>query len=267
MRERVAVIQLAGIDEAYLDLTEEPLPVALLRQIVAVVAERTGMTLSVGIGPSRLVAKTASATFKPAAFVAMSREQAVAHFAVPPGARPPWHRSQDGGAPGGARHRHRRCSSSRRRPSCSARASASAWPCELHARAHFHDSSPVEPVRIAKSRSSEVTFPTDVADAAALEQALAGMANELGAGLRARERRARTIAIKVRLDDWTTVTRARTIPAFTDSSETIAQVALELLRAYAPPRPVRLLGVRVASFEDESPAPEQVAPVQLALPL
>ena len=93
------------------------------------------------------------------------------------------------------------------------------------------------------------------------------MASELGAGLRARERRARTIAIKVRLDDWTTVTRARTIPAFTDSSATIAQVALELLRAYAPPRPVRLLGVRVASFEDESPAPEQVAPVQLALPV
>ena len=65
VRERVAVIQLAGIDEAYLDLSEEPLPVALLRQIVAVVAERTGMTLSVGIGPSRLVAKTASATSSP----------------------------------------------------------------------------------------------------------------------------------------------------------------------------------------------------------
>src|ERR1700733_13132415 len=84
VRERVAVIQQAGIDEAYVDLSEEPLPVALLRQIVATVAERTGMTLSVGIGPSRLVAKTASSSFKPAAFVAMSREQAVAHFGPHP---------------------------------------------------------------------------------------------------------------------------------------------------------------------------------------
>ena len=89
---------------------------------------------------------------------------------------------------------------------------------DLRARAHFLDDSPVEPVRIAKSRSSEVTFPTDVADAAALERALVGMANELAEGLRARARRARTIAIKVRLDDWTTVTRARTIERFTDEA-------------------------------------------------
>ena len=93
------------------------------------------------------------------------------------------------------------------------------------------------------------------------------MAGELGEGLRARGRRARTIAIKVRLEDWTTVTRARTIDGFTDSGETIAAIALELLRAYAPARPVRLLGVRVASFEDEARAPDHGAPVQLALPL
>jgi DNA polymerase-4 len=72
----------------------------------------------------------------------------------------------------------------------------------------------------------------------------------------------------VRLDDWTTVTRARTIARFTDDSETIALISLELLRAYAPVRPVRLLGVRVACFEDELPAPAVPAgPVQLALPV
>ena len=56
--------------------------------------------------------------------------------------------------------------------------------------------------------------------------------------------RGRTIAIKVRLDDWTTVTRARTLPAHVNDTETVTAVALDLLRAYAPPRPVRLLGVR-----------------------
>ena len=49
--------------------------------------------------------------------------------------------------------------------------------------------------------------------------------------------------------------------------QTIAAVALELLRAYAPARPVRLLGVRVASFADEADTPAALlAPVQLALP-
>src|SRR5579859_3992634 len=54
VRTRAAVVQQTGIDEAYLDLSEEPLPVALLRALVRDVAARTGMTVSVGIGPSRL---------------------------------------------------------------------------------------------------------------------------------------------------------------------------------------------------------------------
>jgi DNA polymerase-4 len=266
VREQVQVIQSAGIDEAYLDLSEEPFPVALLRRLVARVHERTGMTLSVGIGPSRLVAKTASASFKPAAFVAMSREQAAAHFA-PHAARV----LQGIGPKTAERLAGLGIQTVGQLQAASAELLAQRFgermACELQARAHFHDDSLVEPVRIAKSRSSEVTFPTDVADAATLERALIGMAAELGEGLRARTRRARTIAIKVRLDDWTTVTRARTIECFTDSGETIAAVALELLQAYGPARPVRLLGVRVASFEDESDMPTRGTPVQLVLPL
>ena len=69
----------------------------------------------------------------------------------------------------------------------------------------------------------------------------------------------------MRLDDWTTVTRARTLPVAVDDGETIARVAVELLRAYAPPRPVRLLGVRVASFEEGGA--ERGEEGQLALPV
>ena len=64
----------------------------------------------------------------------------------------------------------------------------------------------------------------------------------------------RTIGIKVRLDDWTTVTRVRSIESPTNDPEVIGATARSLLRAYAPPRPVRLLGVKVASFADESAA-------------
>ena len=99
---------------------------------------------------------------------------------------------------------------------------------------------------------------------------LRSLAAELCEGLAARGRRGRTIAIKVRLDDWTTVTRAHSVDAPTNDPALVTEVALELLRAYAPPRPVRLLGVRLASFEDVTepprPAPAPVAG-QLALPV
>ena len=77
--------------------------------------------------------------------------------------------------------------------------------------------------------------------------------------------RGRTIGIKVRLDAWTNATRARTIEAWTNDQEAITAIALELLRGYAPARPVRLLGVRVASFEDETTARPAAPVAQLAL--
>ena len=74
------------------------------------------------------------------------------------------------------------------------------------------------------------------------------MAGELCKSLSAHQRHGRTIGIKVRLDDFTTVTRARTLPEPTADAATVTEVALRLLADYAPPRPVRLLGVRVAGL-------------------
>jgi DNA polymerase-4 len=73
------------------------------------------------------------------------------------------------------------------------------------------------------------------------------------------------VAIKVRLDDFTTVTRARTLPEATNDAAVVSEVAVLLLRGYAPPRPVRLLGVRLASFVKGEP--EAVEDPQLALEL
>jgi DNA polymerase-4 len=132
---------------------------------------------------------------------------------------------------------------------------------DLLARARFHGTDRLTLERVAVSESRETTFPTDVADRAEQETVLRRLADELCAGLK---RPGRTIAIKVRLDDWTTVTRARTIGEPTTDAGVVGAVALELLRAYAPARPVRLLGVRVAGFD--APAPE-VDAGQLALPV
>ena len=139
---------------------------------------------------------------------------------------------------------------------------------ELHARAWFHDDSPVSTDRVLKSRSNERTFDEDIASLAELEEILRRLARELCEGLAARGKRGRTIGIKVRLDDWTNVTRARTIDAPTCDVDVVTGIALELLRAYAPPRPVRLLGVRMASFVDgDAAAPPDESSDQLALPL
>ena len=141
----------------------------------------------------------------------------------------------------------------------------------LKALAFFHDSSPVESSRLAKSRSSETTFDTDVSDLDELRATVRTLAGEVCEGLRRKETRGRTIGIKLRTDDWTNLTRDRSIDEFTNDAERVTAIALELLEANAPARPVRLIGVRVSSFEGvvaERPAPLALAPPgQLALPV
>src|ERR1700721_2028662 len=81
------------------------------------------------------------------------------------------------------------------------------------------------------------------------------MGGELCASLSAHENHGRTIGIKVRLDDFSTITRARTLPQPTCDAEQVTRVALALLDEYAPSRPVRLLGVRVAGLAQRGMPP------------
>ena len=131
-------------------------------------------------------------------------------------------------------------------------------------RARFEDDSPVSSERIAVSESRETTFNEDIADRAEQVAVLRRLTGQLCEGLAKHERRGRTIAIKVRLDDFTTVTRARTIPVATNDPAVVGDVACALLDEYAPPRPLRLLGVRVAAFE-EGAADEATPQMSLAL--
>ena len=117
----------------------------------------------------------------------------------------------------------------------------------------------------AKSRSTETTFDRDIGELPALEAELERLAAELAQGLQRKSVRGRTLMATVRLDDWTTVTRARTLALPVNDTATVTRVAVELLRAYAPPRPVRLLGVRVAAFADADSTPAE--PGQLTLGL
>jgi DNA polymerase IV len=269
VRERLPVVAQAGLDEGYADVTAAEKPLRVLRELVAEVRDRTGITMSVGIGPNRLIAKVASDLEKPQGFVAMGREEACRRLAgsslrIIPGIGPKTAErlAAIGLTTIGALQRADE-------EALAARFGAR-WGRDLRARAHFHGSDVVEAESgPAKSRSNETTFDTDVAELAELERVLARLAGQLCEGLQRKEARGRTIAIKVRLDDWTTVTRARTLPAAVNDAETVTAVAIELLRAYDPPRPVRLLGVRIAAFEDEERAGAQppARSPQLALEL
>ena len=119
---------------------------------------------------------------------------------------------------------------------------------ELVRRARFEDSAVVTQERKVVSESREVTFDRDIADRGELEQALARLTGRLCAALVDQGRGGRTVGIKVRLDDFTTHTRSRTLSAPVQSVERVEPVALELLRRFAPSRPVRLIGVRVAGL-------------------
>jgi DNA polymerase-4 len=263
LREAIEMVEAVSLDEAYLDLTGLSHPRAEMRRLVARIERETGISCSVGIGPNKLVAKVASDAEKPRGFVSLSREEACARFAdAPPRVLP-------GIGP--------KTATRLEALGIGSIAALQAAPHELlvstfgarlgpylHRRAAFEDDSPVEPVRVAVSRSSETTFPTDVSDPAALERSLRTLSSDLCSGLRRRGVRGRTVAIKVRLDDFTTVTRARTLPHATNETQVVADVACDLLHDYAPPRPVRLLGVRVAGFEHEESSAASATP-QLSL--
>jgi DNA polymerase IV len=78
----IAHLEQAGIDEAYAELVAIEKPLAFLRALIAEVHEQTGIQLSAGISPSRLISKISSDLEKPAAFVVLSREQALVRLAA-----------------------------------------------------------------------------------------------------------------------------------------------------------------------------------------
>ncbi|HWI23004.1 MAG TPA: DNA polymerase IV [Baekduia sp.] len=265
VRTRLAVVQQAGIDEAYADLTDIVKPLKVLREIIAEVHDATGIQLSVGIGPNRLIAKIASDLDKPAGFVAIGREQACELLAgsslrIIPGIGP---KSAERLAASGLTTLGELQAAPEQELIGQFGERQGRW---LHARAFLHDDSPLVTSRVLKSRSSETTFDVDVNDLSELQAVIRRQAGRLAQDLQTRDLQGRTIGIKVRLDDWTNVTRARTLGAPVNDEATIAGVACELLRNYAPPRPVRLIGVRVAGFEAAAEA-EPVRRAQLALPV
>jgi DNA polymerase-4 len=266
LRRNVEIVEVVGLDEAYLDLTGIFSPKATMRRVVTEIRRDTGLTCSVGISESRMLAKIVSELGKPAGLVVLSREDALARFAADspglvPGIGPKTViKLQEMGI-----HTLADLSGREREELEAAFGPRSgAW---LHARGRLWDETPITVSRETKSQSVETTFDVDVRQRGELESHLAEQAAELCRRLRKRDLEGRTIGIKVRLDDWTNVTRSHTVEQPTNDPAVVGPLALGLLRAYDPQRPVRLLGVRVASFENDADAEADATEPQLRLSL
>jgi DNA polymerase-4 len=257
LRRNAETVEVVGLDEAYLDLTGLFSPKATMRRIASEIHD-IGLSCSIGMSENRLLAKITSELGKPGGLVVLSREEALERFAAdPPGVVPGIGpktvlKLQRMGI-------HTLAELRGHDPVALERAFGPRMGRWLPARARFEDDTPIAVARETKSQSAEITFDVDVADQGEMATHIRSLSEELCRRLRSRELAGRTIGIKVRLDDWTNATRSLTVEQPTNDPAVITPVALDLLRAYSPPRPVRLLGVRVAGFAGES-AVEREAP-------
>ena len=249
LKRHVEHVEVVGLDEAYLDLTGLDRHRSAARRVKEAVKSETGLTCSVGIGPNKLVAKVASDAEKPDGFLELTAEGARLRFAeASPGLVP-------GIGPKTVARLDELGIATLGRLGATPDEQLVQWfggrlGPHLAALARFEDDRTIETVRIAKSESRETTFDRDLHGLLQLEPVLTRLTGELCETLSREERRGRTIGIKVRFDDFSTVTRARSLDAAVNDEKTVGTVALDLLRRLDPRRPVRLLGVRVAGLDE-----------------
>ena len=251
LRDVTLLVEPLSLDEAYLDVTEnawgESLGVNVAKRVKATIREATGLTASAGVAPNKFLAKIASGWRKPDGLTVVAPER-IESFLQQLTVDTLW-----GVGPVTAK-RLRACGIERvvdlrtADPEVlkNAVGSLADW---LRKLAIGEDDRPVEPSRPSKSSSSEVTYAEDLTDLARIREEIAAMARDNAQWLGRKRLVARTVTIKVRYSDFTTITRSHSNQATNDPDD-IAQRAVTLLeKTEAGKRPVRLLGAGVHNFE------------------
>jgi DNA polymerase IV len=255
LRELSPLVEPASLDEAYVDLAAgegHDLSVdgvtEIGRRLKERIAEATGgVTGSVGIGTSKLMAKIGSDLQKPDGLVV-----------VPPGAEldvlHPLPVTRLGGVgPATAERLHQvgvktvRDLAAKSLTDLVALAGR-AHGAGLYALARAEDDRAVVPDREAKSVSAEETFERDLTDLAVLGREIDSMAARVGTRLRASAFSGRTVTLKLRRYDFTTLTRSQTLAQPTDDTRQIAATARRLLADAGAEGGLRLLGVGVSGL-------------------
>ncbi len=253
VRELTPLVEQVSIDEAYLDLTPEhpQADVALVTELVeglrARIHARTGLTASVGAGTSKLVAKIHSDLAKPDGQVV-----------VPPGEEaerlaPMAVRAIPGVGPATAARltAHGIATVGRLAALDLDEVVAllgKAHGTQLHAFARGEDDREVVTERAAKSVSAESTFETDVTDRVRLAEHVRRLTDRVGERLRADGLSGRTVVLKARRHDFSTLTRSTTLDQPTDADAVVLRQALRLLDGLDVADGLRLLGVGVSGL-------------------
>ena len=267
-RSVTPLVEPLSLDEAYLDVTEnawkERLATTVARRLKQWIREETGLTVSAGAAPNKFLAKIASDWDKPDGLTIIPTERVEAFLHKLPvealwGVGPVT--AERLRAAGVVRLVDVRTVDPRVLRDAVGRQTD--W---LRRLADGIDDRPVSPERSVKSSGSEHTYPTDLTDVGTIREELERLARRGADWLERKQLVARTVTIKVRYADFTTVTRSHSERPSTRDAARIATRASHLLgRTEADTQPVRLLGVSLHNLSAEGDAGS--APENRTLPL
>ena len=258
------LVEPLSLDEAYLDITATveagKLPLSVALDLKRQVKRETGLNVSIGVGTSKSVAKIASDLEKPDGLVVVAPGDEPAFLAPLPvgklwgiGPKTAEKLHLDGIETIGDLARQTEDWFVRR---FGKRARS------IHEKALGQDQDPVSTEHSRKSVSAETTFVEDISEPEELKAELTKLAANVARHLERQEIRGRTITVKLRLSDFTTMTRQTTLPYYTNSEEAVLETGWRLLTGeLAPGRAFRLLGIGMSGFGD---TPDRSS--QLALP-
>jgi len=251
------LVQTLSLDEAFLDVSRHlerfGHATAVAQAIRRRVAEERRLTVSVGVGPNRLVAKIASDQDKPDGLTVIPPRRVLEFLAPLPVRRLPG----VGPATEAALQRLevRTVGELRKRSQEELVDRFGRHGNGLFRFSRGIDERPVRQHRERKSLSTEHTYREDLTSRAEMEEEIVRLAGQVAAGLERRGLSASTVTIKVRYSDFTTLSRSRTLDGVTRSAAVLARHASELLgRSDAGRRPVRLLGVGVSNLLRGAPS-------------
>jgi DNA polymerase-4 len=253
-------VEVAGLDEAYLDLSGSPAPKARARQLKREALAATRLVCSVGLAPNKLLAKIASDLEKPDGFCVLRPEQMLEVVGERPASLIP------GVGPKTAQRLGRvglRTVAELAAASDEVLAGAlgpNHGPA-LRALANGHDERPVTTGRAPKSESRETTFAADVDDLDELRDHLDRLTESLCERLAKGGYAGRTVTLKIRLAPFRTFTRSRTLPSPTSDRALVGATARELLERFERDAPVRLLGVGVAGLARDDASAGELEPI------
>jgi DNA polymerase-4 len=255
LRSCTPLVEPLSLDEAYLDVTEnlwrEQFGTTVAKRLKQLIFDETRLTASAGVAPNKFLAKIASGYRKPDGLTVISPERVESFLQELP-VEALW-----GVGPVTARKLRavgveklvqlRTFDLELLRQTVGSLAD---WLVQL---SHGDDPRPVVADRASKSSSTENTYAEDLTTLDSIRAELDRMARENAEWLSRRQLAARTVTIKVRYADFTTVTRSHTLSVPTADADVISSWAKDLLaRTDAGRRPVRLLGVRVQGLVEQA---------------